>query len=156
MKIALVLMLSALSMLAHAANVGEILKPWTLLDQHEQPYTLNDQTHVLLVARNMDGSKMVKAALEDQPKGYLEARNTVFLADVHGMPSLIGKMFALPAMRKYTYRVVLDRDGSVAAHYPGAEDKVLWLQLKNGTVVEKHEFATAEALREALEKLPVH
>ena len=90
MKIVFVLLLSALSMLAQAADIGETLTPWTLNDQYDQPYTLNEQTRILLVARNMDGAKLVKAALQDQPKGYLEARNAVFLADVHGMPSLIG------------------------------------------------------------------
>ena len=57
-------------------------------------------------------------------------------------------------MRDYSYRVVLDRDGSIAAHYPGAEDKVLWLQLDDATLVAQQEFASADELRAALEKLP--
>ncbi|KAI2669654.1 FAD/FMN-containing dehydrogenase [Pseudomonas sp. TNT3] len=154
MRIALVLLLSALSMQAMAATIGERLTPWTLQDQHDQSYTLDEKTHVLLVARSMDGSKMVKAALENQPKGYMEARNVIFLADVQRMPSLIGKFIAIPSMRNYSYRVVLDRDGSVAANYPGAEDKVLWLQLENGTLVAQKAFANADELRAALEKLP--
>ena len=154
MKIALVLLLSALSMPAFAANIGDHLTPWTLQDQHDQPYTLDAQTRVLLVARNMDGSKLVKAALENQPKGYLQARDVAFLADVQRMPSLIGKFIAIPAMRDYNYRVILDRDGSIAANYPGAEDKVLWMQRDNGTLVAQQEFADADALRAALEQLP--
>ncbi|MEB0206158.1 FAD/FMN-containing dehydrogenase [Pseudomonas sp. CCC3.1] len=155
MRIALLLLLSALSMQAVAATIGEHLTPWTLQDQHDQPYTLDNDTHVLLVARSMDGSKLVKAALENQPKGYLEARHVAFLADVKGMPSIIGKFIAIPKMRDYTYRVVLDRDGKIAAQYPGAEDKVLWLQLDNGTLVSQQDFANADELRAALEKLPV-
>ena len=147
------LLLSAFSMLAQAANIGERLTPWTLNDQHDQPYTLDEKTQVLLVARNMDGSKLVKAALENQAKGYLEARNVVFLADVQRMPSLIGKFIAIPAMRDYSYRVLLDRDGTVATNYPGAEDKVLWLQLDDGKLVSQQEFANADALRQALEKV---
>ena len=49
-RIALVLLLSALSMQAFAANIGERLTPWTLQDQHDQPYTLDTETRVLLVA----------------------------------------------------------------------------------------------------------
>ena len=153
MKIVIALLLSTLSMLAQAANVGDNLKPWTLPDQYDQPYTLNEKTKILLVARNMDGAKLVKEVLKDLPKGYLEARDAVFVADIQGMPSLIGKLFAIPAMRDYSYRVLLDRDGTVATNYPGAEDKVLWLQLDDGKLVSQQEFANADALRQALEKV---
>ncbi|MEF9898693.1 MAG: FAD/FMN-containing dehydrogenase [Pseudomonas sp.] len=152
MKYAIALLLSLSPLLAQAVEVGEQLKPWTLLDQYDQAYSLNDQTRTLLVASNMDGAKLVKAALQDRPKGYLEARNTVFVADIQRMPALISKLFAIPAMRDYSYRVLLDRDGSVATRYAPAEDKVLWLQLDKGQVVSQREFTSAEELRQALEK----
>ncbi|MBM3112222.1 FAD/FMN-containing dehydrogenase [Pseudomonas sp. P66] len=152
MKYAIALLLSLSPLLAQAVEVGEQLKPWTLLDQYDQAYSLNDQTRTLLVASNMDGAKLVKAALEDRPKGYLETRNTVFVADIQRMPALISKLFAIPAMRDYSYRVLLDRDGSVATRYAPAEDKVLWLQLDKGQVVSQREFTSAEELRQALEK----
>lgn len=147
-----VLLLSLLPLWAQAQEVGERLAPWTLLDQFDQAFTLDNQTQTLLVARSMDAAKLVGAALQDQPKGYLEARHTVFVADIQRMPRLIAKMFAVPAMRDYPYRVMLDRDGRVAPRYPGSVDKVLWLELKDGQLVGKHEYATAAQLREALEK----
>jgi hypothetical protein len=147
-----VLLLSLLPLWAQALEVGERLAPWTLLDQFDQTFTLDNQTQTLLVARGMDAAKLVDAALQDQPKGYLEARRAVFVADIQRMPRLIAKMFAVPAMRDYSYRVMLDRDGRVAPRYTGSVDKVLWLQLKDGQLVGKHEYATAAQLREALEK----
>ncbi|MNG19799.1 hypothetical protein D3C84_1039970 [compost metagenome] len=90
----------------------------------------------------------------EQPKGYLEARDAVFVADIQRMPALISKLFAIPAMRDYSYRVVLDRDGKVVARYPGAEDKVLWIQLEQGVVAGQKEYASAEALATALKALP--
>jgi hypothetical protein len=145
------LLLALLPLWANALEVGERVAPWTLLDQFDQAFTLDNRTQTLLVARSMEGAKLVNAALQGQPKGYLEARHAVFLADIQRMPRLIAKMFAVPAMRDYSYRVMLDRDGRVAPRYPGAVDKVLWLQLKNGQVVAQHEYATAVQLREALE-----
>ena len=147
-----VLLLSLLPFWVQALEVGERLAPWTLLDQFDQAFTLDNQTQTLLVARSMDAAKLVDAALRDQPKGYLEARHAVFVADIQRMPRLIAKMFAVPAMRDYPYRVMLDRDGRVAPRYPGPVDKVLWLQLKDGQLVAQHEYATAAQLREALEK----
>ncbi|WP_421549018.1 FAD/FMN-containing dehydrogenase [Pseudomonas sp. QD4] len=153
MKYGVMLLLSVLCLGAQATEIGERLAPWTLLDQFDQPYSLDQQTHTLLVARGMDAAKLVKAALEDRPKGYLEARHTVFVADIQRMPTLIAKMFAVPAMRDYSYRVLLDREGRVAPRYPGAENKVLWLQLNEGRLVAQREYATAAELREALEQL---
>ncbi|MBM6443314.1 MULTISPECIES: FAD/FMN-containing dehydrogenase [Pseudomonas] len=151
MKYWSVLLLGLLPLWAHALEVGERLAPWTLLDQYDQAFTLDNRTQTLLVARSMEGAKLVNAALQGQPKGYLEARHAVFLADIERMPRLIAKMFAVPAMRDYSYRVMLDRDGRVAPKYPGAVDSVLWLQLKDGQLVAQHEYATAAQLREALE-----
>jgi hypothetical protein len=153
MKYAAALLLSLLPLIAHAVEPGERLAPWTLLDQYEQPYSLNADTRLLLVARDMDGAKLVKAALADQPKGYLEARGAVFVADIERMPAVISKLFAIPAMRDYSYRVMLDRDGRVASRYAGTEGQVLWLTLDHGLLVEQREYADAATLKAALQAL---
>ena len=123
MKYAAALLLSLLPLLAQALESGDTLAPWTLLDQYDQPYSLDTDTRILLVARDMDGAKLVKAALAEQPKGYLQARHAVFLADIQRMPAIIGKLFAIPAMRDYNYRVVLDREGRVASRYGVGEGR---------------------------------
>ncbi|MGY2293107.1 FAD/FMN-containing dehydrogenase [Pseudomonas sp. SDO528_S397] len=153
MKFFAALFLSLLPLWAQAIEPGDRLAPWTLLDQFDQPYTLNDQARTLLVARSMDAAKWVDAALQGQPKGYLEARHVVFVADIQRMPRLIAKLFAVPAMQAYNYRVMLDRDARIAPRYPAPVDKVLWLQLDKGTLVARHEYGSANELREALEQL---
>nr|WP_245227083.1 hypothetical protein [Pseudomonas sp. PvP028] len=147
-----ILLLALLPLTANALQVGERLSSWTLLDQYDQPYTLNNQTQTLLVARSMDAAKLVNAALQDKPKGFLESRHTVFVADIQKMPTIIAKMFAIPKMRDYSYRVMLDRDARIVPQYAGDDDKVLWLQLRDGQLVRQQQFGSAEALRAALEK----
>jgi len=156
MKIITFLLLGLLSTAALALEPGERLAPWTLLDQHDAPYTLNDQARVLLVARDMDGAKLVNAALEGKAKGYLEQRQTVFLADISRMPRVIASLFALPKMRDYSYRILLDRDARIAPRYPVGEGEVLWLQLKDGRLVQQQTFTSAELLRQALEQQRPH
>jgi hypothetical protein len=151
MRVALLVLLCLLSSAALALEPGERLAPWTLLDQHDAPYTLNEQTRILLVARDMDGAKLVDAALQGTPKGYLDERQAVFLADISRMPGLIATLFALPKMRDYSYRILLDRDARIAPRYPAGEGEVLWLQLKDGKLVEQQVFREAEALKTALE-----
>ena len=153
MKFFAVLLLSLLPVWAQAVEVGERVAPWTLLDQFDQAFTLDDQAQVLLVARSMDAAKLVNAALQGQPKGYLEARHGVFVADIQRMPRLVAKLFAVPAMQSYNYRVMLDRDARIAPRYPAPVDKVLWLQLDNGKLTARHEYGSAAELREALEQV---
>lgn len=156
MKAAALLLLCLLSTAALAIEPGERLAPWTLLDQFDAPYTLNDETQILLVARDMDGAKLVNAALEGKPKGYLDERQAVFLADISRMPGVIATLFALPKMRDYNYRIILDRDARIAPRYPAAEGEVLWLQLKDGQLVRQQAFTSAEPLRQALEQQGPH
>ncbi|AZG85033.1 hypothetical protein N032_04815 [Pseudomonas syringae pv. pisi str. PP1] len=150
-KLLPILLLALLPLTANALQVGERLSSWTLLDQYDQPYTLNNQTQTLLVARSMDAAKLVNAALQDKPKGFLESRHTVFVADIQKMPTIIAKMFAIPKMRNYSYRVMLDRDARIVPQYAGDDDKVLWLQLRDGQLVRQQQFGSAEALRAALD-----
>jgi hypothetical protein len=134
------LVLAVIPLWAQALEIGERLAPWTLLDQYDQPFTLDNRTRRCWW-RDMDGAKLVKQALKGQPKGYLEARHAVFVADIQRMPALIAKMFAVPAMRDYSYRVMLDRrPGGVALSRRCGS--VLWLQLKDGRLLEQHEYAT--------------
>ncbi|MBA4681464.1 MAG: FAD/FMN-containing dehydrogenase [Pseudomonas sp.] len=153
MKAAALLLLCLLSTAVLALEPGERLAPWTLLDQHDVPYTLNDETRILLVARDMDGAKLVNAALEGKPKGYLGERQAVFLADISRMPGVIASLFALPKMRDYNYRILLDRDARIAPRYQAGEGEVLWLQLEDGKLVEQKVFRDAKALDQALESV---
>ena len=152
MKAAALLLLCLLSTAVLALEPGERLAPWALLDQHDAPYTLNDETRILLVARDMDGAKLVDAALEGKPKGYLDERHAVFLADISRMPSVIATLFALPKMRDYNYRILLDRDARIAPRYQAGEGQVLWLQLEGLQIVAQQVFTRADDLRQALER----
>jgi hypothetical protein len=150
LKLWTLLFMAFLPFAAHALEVGDTLAPWTLLDQYDQPYTFGDDAQILLVARSMDAAKIVNGALQNTPKTFLESRHAVFVADIQKMPAIIAKMFAVPAMRAYSYRVMLDRDSRVVPRYPGDAEKVLVLRLHNGQVVSQAQFDNAEALRGAL------
>lgn len=150
MKLWTLLFLALLPLAANALEVGDKLASWTLLDQYDQPYTFGDDAQILLVARSMDAAKIVNGALQDTPKTFLESRHAVFVADIQKMPAIIAKMFAVPAMRAYSYRVMLDRESRVVPRYPGDAEKVLMLRLHNGQVVSQAQFDSAESLRGAL------
>lgn len=151
MKIITLLLLGLLSTAALALEPGERLAPWTLQDQFDVPYTLNEETRILLVARDMDGAKLVNTALEGKSEGYLDERQAVFLADISRIPGVIASLFALPKMRDYNYRILLDRDARIAPRYLAGEGEVLWLQLEDGRLVGQKVFREAGALDRTLE-----
>lgn len=153
MKRWILLCLVLLAAAVQAVENGERLVPWTLNDQFDRSYALDEQLRVLLVARSMAGSKLLGAALEGRPQGYLEARHALFVADISRMPSLVGKLFAIPKMRDYSYRVLLDREAQVVPQYAAPEDGVLWLQLDHGVLRGRKVFTDAAALRAALEQV---
>ncbi|KPX57878.1 hypothetical protein ALQ57_03920 [Pseudomonas amygdali pv. hibisci] len=101
--------------------------------------------------RKMPAGAAFIEALQDKPKGVLRSRHTVFVADIQKMPS-IAKTFAIPKMRDYSYRVMLDREVRIVPQYAGDDDKGLWLQLRDGQLVSQQQFGNADALRTALEK----
>ncbi|RRV10622.1 hypothetical protein EGJ27_03135 [Pseudomonas sp. v388] len=152
MKLPATLLVCLLSSHAWAADAVRTVAPWTLLDQFEQAYTFDGKTRVLLIARSMSSARMVNAALEDQPQGYLEARKVVYIADIEKMPGL-AKMVMVPAMRSAKYRIMLDQSGSVAPRYGDDRDSVQWLDLENGTITREHRYTDAPTLQKALQTL---
>jgi len=151
MKILRILCLAALLPgMAQALESGDTLRPWTLLDQFDQPYTLGDDTRVLLVAADMAAAGLVKQAFGDAPAQTLAQHRAAFLADISRMPGPIATLFAIPAMRDYPYRVLLDRQARVVPRYPVEAGKVLWLGLDGGRVTVLRQFDDAAALRAAL------
>ncbi len=149
-------MLSGLLFLLLAGSVvaqdATVVGGWTLLDQFDKPYTVNAELRVVLIARDMAGSQLVKSALEGRPAGYLEARHVVFVADISRMPAPISAMFAVPAMRDYSYRVLLDRDARIASRFTAQPEVVTWLQVERGRVVDIRRFDSTDTLRQALER----
>ncbi|SDH05487.1 hypothetical protein SAMN05216588_102263 [Pseudomonas flavescens] len=154
MKCFSLLLLSIMSWSAWAADAPvNASTPWTLLDQFENPYTLDNAARVVLVARSMSTARLVNGALEEKPQGFLQERHVVYVADIEKMPSL-AKMVAVPAMRSAKYRIMLDQTGRVASRYQGDRETVQWLELEDGRVIRQQRFSDAGELQRALEALP--
>lgn len=129
--------LAVLSMgIAHAAPyvVGSKVESFTAKDQHEQAFTFKPaETKFLLVSHDMETGKKANAALTAMGKEYLGTKKAVYVANIHGMPG-IGRMFAMPKMRKYVHRIILGDDEDLIARFPEQKDKVTVLKLNDGKV----------------------
>lgn len=120
--------------LAAPYETGQRVESFQAKDQHEQTFTLIPaETRYILVSHDMGTGKKANSALNALGKDYLPAKKAVYIANIHGMPG-IGRMFAMPKMKKYSHRIILGDDETLIAHFPQQTGKVTVLALADGTV----------------------
>jgi hypothetical protein len=128
------LALGVLSVNAEPYAKGSTVKAFSAKDQHEQAYTFDAKTtRYLLVSHDMETGKKANGALTALGKDHLSGKKAVYIANIHGMPG-VGRMFALPKMKKYNHRIILGDDAALIADFPEQKGKVTVLGLSNGKV----------------------
>lgn len=114
---------------------GDVVSSFKAEDQHGKAYTFEPgSTRYLLVSHDMETGKKANAALTALGENHLEGKKAVYVANIFGMPG-IGRMFAIPKMKKYTHRIVLGDDAALIAKFPQQAGKVTVLKLGGGKVV---------------------
>ena len=79
-------------------------------------------------------SDLANEVLGNEKEGVLERLQAVYVADISGMPSLVTKMFALPAMRALPFPIGLARESAVLADLPRQKAAVTVIRLADGKV----------------------
>ena len=95
--------------------------------------------HVLFSA-DMDANDLMEQSFGELDKGDFTAAGLVYVADISGMPSLVARLFALPSLRDYPFRVLLARDAEPLAMLPRKESAVSVISLSADGRVEKIDF----------------
>jgi hypothetical protein len=117
--IALALILVASIASAEPYAVGSMLPRTELRDQHGQMQVIDDSVRVVVFSRDMDAGKVVRAAVEKAGPNLFDRNGAVYVVNVTGMPSIIRSLFAMPALRRRPYRVLVDEEGVKTADFPG-------------------------------------
>jgi len=116
--------------------VGDQLAPLSVKDQHERDAHVSpgpDVRHVI-VSFTMGTGKDANRFLERKGAKWLDEHNAVFLANIYGMPG-IGRMFALPKMKKYPHRILLGDEEHLLTRYPEQKGKLTVFDLNaDGTI----------------------
>jgi hypothetical protein len=103
-------------------------------DQFDQAFTFKPaETRFLLVTHDMETGKKANAVLTTVGKENLAKKKVVYLANIHGMPG-VGRMFAIPKMKKYSHTIILGDDANLIARFPAETGKVTVLGLQSGKV----------------------
>lgn len=129
---------------AEPLKVGDKLPAFETKDQHEKPFTFQDGAYRLfLVSFTMGSGKDVNGWLAKKEPGFLDSKKALFLADIHGMPG-VGRVFALPKMKKYPHRILLGDDDKLLERYPRQEDRITVFDLDENGVITGIRFIDPE------------
>ncbi len=115
-------------------EAGQAAPALTLEDQHDKPLSVAPDTRVLLFSADRAASDLANEVLGRQAPGTLERRKVVYVADISGMPSLVTRMFALPALRALPFPIGLAREAAPVADLPRQKGAVTVIQLSAGRV----------------------
>lgn len=119
---------------AGAYEKGDAVSSFKAADQYGAVFTFEPaSTRFLLVSHDMETGKKANAALTGLGKEHLGDKKAVYMANIVGMPG-VGRMFAIPKMKKYSHRIILGDDEALIAKFPQQAGKVTVLKLSGGKV----------------------
>jgi hypothetical protein len=127
------------------------ISAFSLKDQHGNQYEVDETTRLILLSKDMKGGKIIRNGLKETYRNYLSNHNTVFIADISGMPRLIRKFIALPKMRKYPYSILLDMVPSVTKDLPSQPDKATLIYVRNLRIIDIQYIENPDLIRPAIE-----
>lgn len=134
MKI-LISILLLISTLVAEIKLGEIFPKLTLEDQFSEKREVKQVgATTLLLSFEKDVSAEIKKYLESKEKGFLEANNFMYISDISRMPSFITSMFAIPKMKKFSFKIALIYDEEEAESLSREEGKITVISLEDNVI----------------------
>ena len=136
---------------SNGLKVGSKLE-FKLPDQFDKAVELKDNTKQVIFVFAKKTGHTVRELLKKEPKSYLPSRNTIFVADVSAMPTVIRNTFALPDFRKSPYSVALIYDENIAKVYKNGidADKIIIVSLDNKVINKVKMLNGEDELKKAL------
>ena len=146
MKLRSLFLAAALGLSAFAVQ-AQSLPATDFQDANEQAISLNEQTKWVLLSSEKAAGKAVKEALEALEITDVAAAGGLYVADVSAMPGFITKLFAIPKMQDYSFRMAVVNDEEQLTDWPKKEDHVTAMKLNNLNVESVEYFDNTQALQ---------
>ena len=152
------LLLISLSFVALSAQVLSVNTPISTLDNYSyetpegRPMKIPHETKLIIVGFEKDTGATVNDFLNTKNKYYLQKNKAIFIADIHAMPSVITKMFALPKMKKYKHLIYLHYGEEFQKNATYKDDKITILRVENRKISNISYISTPKELQAAIEK----
>ncbi|WP_456391911.1 hypothetical protein [Nitratifractor sp.] len=121
---------------------------FVLPDQFGKSHSLSPETRTMIFAFTKETGHLIKTAMAQQSKGFLQEHKAVIVADISAMPTVIQNLFALPDLRKSDYTMLLIYDKKMARRLKEGQktDQVIVVRLKRGKVTAVEHAKSPEEL----------
>ncbi len=125
---------------------------FTLPDQFDKSYTLDNSTKKLIFTFSKKSSHVVKNFLKFQKSSFLKDHNALYLADISPMPVVIRNAFAMPDLKKSAYSVLLMYKDEIASNFRNAKklESITIVTLKDKVVTSIEYVLDDTELKKAL------
>jgi len=88
----------------------------------------------LLLSFEKGISSSIKTYIDTKEKDYLVKNNIIYISDISSMPSFITSMFAIPKMKKFSFKIALINNEKEASLFDKKDGKVTIITLKNNVI----------------------
>ncbi|HBS06190.1 MAG TPA: hypothetical protein DEA96_14575 [Leptospiraceae bacterium] len=140
------LILGNSTLLADEWAVGDTFDAIRYEDQHGNIKILDSSVRHVVFLADMDAKDSLHEELESSGQDWLDKHDAVIIADIHKMPYLVSVMFALPAMRDYSYVLHLIREAGPGDRFPKQPGRLTLIELKNRKIVSIEILESGKAL----------
>lgn len=113
-------------------------------DQWDKPMVIDDTVKWLVFSHHKEGGEWVKNTFQQQKITDTSALNMQYMADISAMPGLITRLFAIPKMKDYGFRMGLIKDENLSQDWPRQEEKVSVFWMDKGSVSEAQYFGSEQ------------
>ncbi len=137
--------------IADSYTIESQISAFSLKDQYGNQHEVDETTRLILFNKDMKGGKIIRNGLKGTYRNYLSNHNTVFIADVSGMPRLIRKFVAIPKMREYPFSILLDMVSSVTKDLPSQPDKATLIYVRNLRITDIEYVENPDLIRPAID-----
>lgn len=145
-----------LALLFSVSAFSESLKPVEFPDQFDTKSKIDESVQWLIFSQDKDVSDKINQALNELKITDVASLKGQYVADISKMPGLVTTMFAIPKMKTYSFKLLLDKEGEATKNWPRQSGKASLLKLKNLEVTEvRHSDSVEEIKKFVQSQLPV-
>jgi len=152
MKIIVLLLTLSVAIFAKM-EISKEIENFNILNQFEKNITITNDTKKLIFVFTKANGHIVKNYLSTKSDNFLDKQNTIFVADVSAMPSIIA-WFVLPKLKDNKFSIAVLKDDEISKKYKSEEneEKIVLVYLNKKIITDIRYLTTEEELKNNLKQ----